>query len=126
MQVPQAVSEGMQKTNRLFSALVREKNYDGLDDIYTKDARVLPPGAPLVQGREAIKGFWQQAITTLDVQDVELSSIDVETVGDGAVEIGRAVLTLASGNKVTAKYVVQWKQEDGGWKWHTDIWNMNE
>jgi len=23
------------------------------------------------------------------------------------------------------KYVVYWRQEDGRWKWHVDIWNPN-
>jgi hypothetical protein len=23
----------------------------------------------------------------------------------------------------TVQYVVIWKQEDGRWKWHRDIWN---
>jgi ketosteroid isomerase-like protein len=27
--------------------------------------------------------------------------------------------------QMEAKYVVCWKQEDGRWKWHVDIWNQN-
>jgi hypothetical protein len=26
---------------------------------------------------------------------------------------------------MNAKYVVYWRQEDGHWKWHIDIWNPN-
>jgi len=38
-------------------------------------------------------------------------------------EVGRAVLTLG-GQQAAAKYVVVWRQEDGRWRWHVDIWNM--
>jgi len=27
--------------------------------------------------------------------------------------------------EMEAKYVVYWRQEDGRWKWHVDIWNAN-
>jgi ketosteroid isomerase-like protein len=27
--------------------------------------------------------------------------------------------------QMEVKYVVYWRQEDGRWKWHVDIWNMN-
>lgn len=42
------------------------------------------------------------------------------------IEIGRAELLGGSGQTVAPKDVVQWKQEDGDWKWHVDIWNGNE
>jgi ketosteroid isomerase-like protein len=49
--------------------------------------------------------------------------------GDGLVEIGRATLTAApqgqSAMQMEVKYVVFWRQEDGRWKWHVDIWNPN-
>jgi ketosteroid isomerase-like protein len=48
--------------------------------------------------------------------------------GDGAVEIGKATLTIApqgAPTQMEAKYVVYWRQEDGRWKWHVDIWNPN-
>ncbi len=56
----------------------------------------------------------------------QLESTHVEMMGDGVMEIGTAVLTLSNGPHATAKYVVQWKQEDGRWKWNTDIWNTSE
>ena len=43
----------------------------------------------------------------------------------GAYEIGRAQLTLAGGQSAEAKYVVLWRQEDGRWRWHIDMWNMD-
>jgi ketosteroid isomerase-like protein len=51
------------------------------------------------------------------------------SAGDGVVEIGRATLAVhpqgQSATQIEVKYVVYWRQEDGRWKWHVDIWNHN-
>src|SRR5262249_7526604 len=106
---------------------VAERNIGALDAVYTANARILPPGAEMVSGRENIKQFWQGAIEALNVASVRLETVDFEILGDSGYEIGRATLEFASEGAplMTAKYVVVWKQEDGVWKWHVDIWNAN-
>ena len=117
----------MRRTNELFdSEVFKKQNMNALDQIYTANARILPPGAPMMQGREQIKGFWKQAIASMGATGAKLATVHAERAGDDVVEIGRADLTLAGGQTVTVKYVVYWKQEDGTWKWHFDIWNPNE
>jgi ketosteroid isomerase-like protein len=127
MSLPESVRTGMQRTNDLFgSAVVKNREIDALDNIYTVDARILPPGADSIQGRAQIKGFWQQVIAGLGVRDAKLTTVDAQAAGDSVIEVGRADLTLDEGQILAVKYVVQWKEEDGIWKWHTDIWNMNQ
>jgi ketosteroid isomerase-like protein len=127
MDVPDSVRAGMQQTNALFeSEVVRKRDIDALDKVYTTDARILPPGADLIEGRAAIKEFWRQAIASLGVTDARLTTVDAEAAGDTVVEVGRAELTLGEGHAVAVKYVVHWKEEDGAWKWRIDIWNMNQ
>jgi uncharacterized protein (TIGR02246 family) len=126
MPVSESIRNSMRDTNEWFrSQAVRTRDMSALDQVYTPDARVLPPGAPLVQGREDIKQFWKEALAALNVQDATLSTVEAEMAGDTVVEIGRAELALAGGQSASAKYVVVWKQEDGRWKWHIDIWNLN-
>lgn len=120
----------MAATNELFNMEVfNKRNFDALDKIYTADARILPPGAPMVSGRERIKEFWSNLIQSANAKSAVLSSIDVIPSGDGVVEIGRATLTVSpsgqSANQIEVKYVVYWRQEDGNWRWHLDIWNQN-
>jgi ketosteroid isomerase-like protein len=120
----------MRSTNDLFNAEVfGKRNFAALDDIYTADARILPPGAPMVSGREAIKQFWSDAVNSLHATSAVLTSVDVMPAGDGVVEIGAAVLTAEPAGqppaKMEVKYVVYWREEAGKWKWHVDIWNMN-
>ena len=127
MNVPDAVLAGMRKTNDLFcSTVVRLRDVSALDHVYTPEAHILPPGAAMIHGVAGIKNFWLQAITGLDVKDASLTTVSAEVAGDDVVEIGRAELTLAGGQVVPVKYVVHWKRHDGNWKWHTDIWNMNQ
>jgi ketosteroid isomerase-like protein len=70
--------------------------------------------------------IWGRGITSRLSPVSELAIVHAEPAGDGVVEIGRADLTVADGQVVTVKYVVHWKQEDGGWKWNVDIWNPNQ
>ena len=52
------VKLAMANTNALFvNEVFGNRNLTALDEIYTSDARILPPGAPMVSGREAIKKF---------------------------------------------------------------------
>jgi ketosteroid isomerase-like protein len=124
------IKQGMAKTNELFNTEVfGKRNFDALDQIYTLDARILPPGAPMASGRDAIKGFWFDLIRLVNAKSAVLESVDVMPAGDGMVEIGKATLTVEPAGQSKAqmevKYVVFWRQEDGLWKWHVDIWNTN-
>jgi ketosteroid isomerase-like protein len=125
--ISDAILTGMRETNDLFCAkAVRSRDMSALDLVYTPDAQILPPGAEMIQGIAGIKNFWLKAIVTLDVKDASLTTVSAEPTGDTVVEIGRAELTLASDQKVLVKYVVHWKRHENSWKWHTDIWNMNQ
>jgi len=119
----------MTAANELFNTEVfGKRNFDALDHVYTSDARILPPGAPMISGREAIKTFWSGLIQAANAKSAVLTSVDVMPAGDGVVEIGRATLTVAPQGEPTdieVKYVVYWRQENGRWKWHVDIWNQN-
>jgi ketosteroid isomerase-like protein len=127
---PDAVRLAMAGTNELFNTEVfGKRNYDALDAVYTADARILPPGAPMVSGREAIKKFWADLIQSINAKSAVLASVELMPAGDDVVEIGRATLTAEpegqSAMQLEVKYVVYWRHEDGLWKWHVDIWNAN-
>lgn len=120
----------MAATNDLFNTQVfGKRNFDALDNIYTANARILPPGAPMISGRKAIKEFWSSLIQSANAKSAVLATVDVTLAGDGVIEVGRATLTIqpegGAAAEIEAKYVVYWRQEDGLWKWHIDIWNQN-
>ena|ERR1700733_13347797 len=127
MNLPTATLAGMRKTNDLFcSVAIGQRDMNVLDQVYTTDAHIMPPGAETISGMAAIKDFWLRAVTGLDVKEATLTTVSAEAAGDDVIEIGRAELTTGGGQKVPIKYVVHWKFEKNAWKWHTDIWNMNQ
>lgn len=119
-----ALAQDIQKTNRIFEQMAVSRDIDALDQVYTRDARILPPGSEMISGLENIKNFWQAAIDSMGVKAVKLRTIDFEPLGDTGFEIGRATLEFAAGTpSVDVKYVVLWKREGADWKWHVDMWS---
>jgi ketosteroid isomerase-like protein len=124
------IRQSIAKTNELFNSEVfGKRNFDVLDQIYTEDARVLPPGRLMVTGRQEIKGFWFDIIRSYNAKSTARQSLDVITTGEGLLDIGRGVMTAEPAGlpevQVDFKYVVFWQQEDGIWKWHVHIWNLS-
>ena len=127
MNVSDEILKGMRQTNELFcEKAIRSRDMSALGHVYTADAHTLPPGADIIHGIAGIKNFWLKAIVTLDVKDASLTTVSAESAGDTVIEIGRAELTLAGDQRIPVKYVVHWKRDGEAWKWHTDIWNMNQ
>jgi ketosteroid isomerase-like protein len=123
---PTAVRQSVQATNRIFETqAIAQRNFDALDNVYTTDARILPPGAEMISGRSNVKEFWKNAVASMNVKACRLETVSLEMLGDAPYEMGRATLILEDGGTREGKYVVVWKQEDGAWKYDVDIWNMN-
>lgn len=120
-----ASAQDIQATNHLFEEIIAKRDFGALDRVYTKDARILPPGADMIAGRENIKSFWRSAVESMGVSSAKLETVEFTPSGDTGFEIGRGRLEFTSGAAaVDVKFVVVWKREDGAWKWHVDIWNM--
>src|ERR1700760_900169 len=125
MPVSDSIKAEMHKVNELFGeAVVKGRDFAALNQIYTDDARILPPGADLIEGREKIIGFWQATVAGMNVQDAQLVSVNAHLAGDSIIEVGPRP-TVSTGRSVRGGEVRGRVEEGGAWKWHTDIWNMN-
>jgi len=118
----------MAATNEIFNQEVfGKRNFSALNEIYTTNAYILPPGGPMVSGLPGITEFWSNLVQSANATAAVLRSIEVMPTGDGVVEIGQATLSIQPEgqppSELVVKYVVYWRQEDGKWKWHVDIWN---
>jgi len=101
----------------------------GIAELYTEDAALFPPGAERVDGKAAIAEFWQGAIDA-GLADADLETVEVTEAGDLAYEIGTVSLSAPTSDggraPVSGKYIVVWQHaDDGAWRLHRDIWNMN-
>ena len=122
------VREAITSANRNFMDAFRRGDAAGIAELYTSEAKLLPPDSQMMSGREAIQSFWQGAMD-MGIKEAELETVEVEAEGNLACEIGRFSLTVqpegGEGTTLTGKYVVVWKNQGGTWKLHADIWNTN-
>lgn len=119
------VREEIVKANVKFMTLFRDGDTSGLAECYTVNAKVLPPNADEVCGREAIAQFWQ-AVMDSGIKEAKLETGEVDGNSMTAVEVSKYSLHDTNGVTLdSGKYIVVWKEEDGRWKLHRDIFNSS-
>jgi uncharacterized protein (TIGR02246 family) len=113
--------------NRAFEHAVETGNVEAIGALLAPDIVSLPPDSPIVSGRDAVKQLWASAITEYGMTSFRITTDNLDVVGDLASEVGRATMTMAPpGGKsetTTIKYLVVWKQLNGKWLLHRDIYN---
>lgn len=125
MRAGQAISP-IQRVNQQFVDAFSRHDAAAVAMLYAPAAQVFPPHRESVQGTEAIQHFWQDVMNA-GIDRATLETVDLEDLGDTAIELGRYTLLLADGGIADrGKYLVVWKQQDGGWRLYRDIWNSNE
>ena len=116
----------IESANAQFVSAFKRGDATAMANLYTAQAQLLPANSDFVRGTAAIRTFWQNVIG-MGLSGASLETIEVEGHGDTAIEVGRYRL-LAAGDAVAdqGKYVVVWKNENGTWKLHRDIWTTSQ
>jgi uncharacterized protein (TIGR02246 family) len=108
-----------------FMATFSRGDAAGLAAFYTENGQVLPPNSDFVTGRQAIQAFWQGAMD-MGIKAVKLEIIEVEGHGDTAIGVGKYTLSGEAGQVLDrGKYIVIFKQVDGQWMLHRDMFNSS-
>jgi uncharacterized protein (TIGR02246 family) len=94
---------------------------DGCVSYYSDDASILPPNAPIVSGKQAIRAVWASVLGPGDSLSWRVSKVEVSRSGDLAYAMGVYQFTQKDpqGKPVTdhGKTLEVWKkQADGKWK----------
>jgi len=116
------VREAVETGNRAFIGAFLRGDARAVADLYTENAEVIAPGAPVAKGRAAIAAAWQKSIDA-GVKDLRLDTAEVESAGDLACETGVVRIVGRDGAATEGRYVVVWKRANGRWRLHRDIWN---
>jgi len=90
---------------------------------FTDECVLLPPGADLVRGHDAVRAFWRREFE-LGAMLKPLATIEVVECGKSILELGSYELSWHDGRSDAGYYAVLWACDDSGvLKLATDIWN---
>lgn len=92
---------------------------------YTEDACINPPNMPKMCGSSAINAFFSGGVQ-MGIKNIVIKTEEVLGGPDGVVETGTYDMQMANNVSVDkGKFIVMWKQVDGKWKMHRDVWNSD-
>ena len=112
-------------SNKAFGACFATGDSTAFANCYTSDACINPTGMPKMCGTQAITAFFNGG-HKMGINNIALITDEVMGGKDAVVETGKYEMFV--GDKVSAekgKYIVIWKEENGKWKMHRDIWNSD-
>jgi uncharacterized protein (TIGR02246 family) len=115
--------------NAAFGKAMANQDVAAMASAYAEDARMLPPNAPMAEGRNAIRQVLQAFVDT-GAKSLDLQSIDVLEDGALVVDIGRYGLGIqppgADPIQDEGKYLVAFRrQSDGSLKMVADAFNSD-
>lgn len=124
-QGPVDVTSEITDANKEFMEAFNNGDANALAMNYTSNAKLYPSNSDVIEGQEAIEGFWN-AVMNMGIKKAFLETVTAESFGNIAIEEGRYELYVEGDQIVDqGKYIVTWEKEDGQWKLHRDIWNTS-
>lgn len=109
---------------------VQAGDLDRVASLYAEDAVLMPPGAPVVEGRSAIRDFLNGFP---EVESASFTHHEIEGRGDLAYVRGSYEITMLAVPGDTASTVtdrgkfleIRERQDDGSWPMIVDVWNSS-
>lgn len=112
--------------HRAFAEAAVRHDLDAIASVFASDAIIMPPDAEMVQGRDAILQHWKGAFDG-GLSGLEINPTSIEIIGEVAIEIGHATLSMApagaAATVTNVKYVEIWKKVRGKWRVFRGMWN---
>jgi ketosteroid isomerase-like protein len=112
-------------SNKVFGACFATGDSVAFANCYTSDACINVTNMPRMCGTQAITAFFngghKQGIT-----NIVITTEEVMGGKEAVVETGKYEMFV--GDKISVekgKFIVVWKEENGKWKMHHDIWNSD-
>ena len=100
----------------------------GVAQLYNVDARLMPPNAEILEGRDAIEAFVKEFVQTRAQLSFDL--VTVHESADMCAVVGRYEMEIpvpgADAQKDSGKFIEVWtRQSDGSWAIAEDIFNSS-
>jgi uncharacterized protein (TIGR02246 family) len=98
--------------------------------LHAQDARVLPPGADMLDGREAIERHFSERFGMTSPSGFQISSTETRVLGDAHLDYGTYSMnvTIPGGQElsVTGDYMALIEERDGEWLITLQTFNEDE
>jgi uncharacterized protein (TIGR02246 family) len=110
--------EQIESLNAELSKAAANKDTAGIAGLYEEGALLLPPGAPIVKGRENIQARFDAFIPNAKSMSMVFDLVDVIEAGDVVIDVSRMTVSVERPSGETAshvsKHVVVWRQQPDG------------
>jgi uncharacterized protein (TIGR02246 family) len=108
----------------VFANALNDGDIEALAQMYTEDARLMPPNSEMMMGRDAVRmmfgGMYEAGVR------VELETVEAMVSGDMGYRVGTYRLTGPDGSFVDkGKYIEIRKNVGGEWLITNDTWNSD-
>ena len=121
-----SAGEAVANAYRALADAFQRGDADSISELYTDEAELFVPGAPVIEGRRAIREVWRSIVgsggNTLIVEVRE-----VQESGVLAYDTGQFTAAAPDGSVInTGKWIVIWERQSGGaWKIHRDFFHWD-
>ncbi len=115
---------GIAKSDLRFEQAVAAGDADAIAALYVRNAVILPPDSPPIQGRDAIRDYMAGLVAS-GIRGVDIETVEVIRFDDVAIERADLTITLPGGAVEHGKSLVVWALVDGEWLYVRDMWSMN-
>ena len=114
--------EAVEKDYKAVEEAFRRGQAEAISRMYTEDAELFIPGAPVFEGRRAIHEVWEKIVGS-GGNTLRTVVREVREGGDLAYDTGQFTATAPNGSVLNAgKWIVIWqRQSSGDWKIHRDF-----
>jgi uncharacterized protein (TIGR02246 family) len=98
---------------------------DAIAALHTEDAQVMPPNAPMVEGRSAIRAYYRNVFENRSAP-ARFDEREVIVFGRMTYRQGIYEMEMPNGKREYGKFMQIWKSVDGKWQLHRAMWSSSE
>jgi uncharacterized protein (TIGR02246 family) len=116
------------KLDKTWLDAYKAADFGPLAALYADDALVMAPGRQPMQGREAIRNFFEESVKGVPKRSMALKSLRVEVSGTLLMDSGEytfeGVDTEGKPVHTVGNYITVFKKVNGTWRTAIEIWNV--
>ncbi len=107
--------------NELWIESFKKQDYQLLASHFHTNGAILGADGKVIEGREAVGNYLKDFMQRIGPSTFTIETIDLYLVSGEIYEKGSYTLIIENGNRYEGKYIVEWKEEDGIFKFYRDI-----